>query len=255
MLLVASACASRPQAPRDVSSELPPWMTRGEEVRLEVAAKLLDTGNTYQALEIVRAMRQEGFNTPELDLLQGRAMRLDGLWDESEHLLLAAEKGMHRDPRPQAELCVLFADSGRVPQAIEACREVVKRDEKAANGWNNLGFLLLATDVNDEALKALTTAVELDGTNERYRNNLGMAQATLGRDEAAFRTFQSTLPRSLAAFNVGVALERADDKPGALAYYERALSIDPQLTEAVAARDRLRNPAAGQPSAETTPFQ
>ncbi len=240
----ALGCAKRPQIANpntEIADELPPWMTRGEEVRLDVAQKLLETQNTVVALEILRAMREEGYDTPEMDILQGKALRIDGLYEEAERLLVRADESLKKkDPRPASELCVLYADAKRVPEAIAQCRAAVTRDDGSAQAWNNLGFLLLAEGDPHEALDSVARAVELDGTNPRFRNNLGLAQATLGRDEAAFRTFQSTLPKALAAFNVGVALERADDIDGALAYYERALSINPQLAEASAARDRLR---------------
>jgi len=243
VVAVASAGCAKPSArapKQEISDELPPWMTKGEEVRLEVAEKLLETENTIGALEILRAMRNEGYDTPELDLLQGKALRIDGMYEQSERLLKRADERLRRDPRPATELCVLYADAGQVGAAIAQCRAAVERDQNNAQAWNNLGFLLLADGDPEEAYEALAHAVELDGTNARFRNNLGLAQATLGRDEAAFRTFQTTLPRGLAALNVAVALERADDIEGALAYYERALSIDPQLAEATAARDRLR---------------
>ncbi len=251
--LSSVGCGRRPVGsnPNDViADELPPWMTQGEEVRIGVATKLLESHNTIGALEILRAMREEGYDSPELDLLQGKALRIDGLYGEAERLLLRADDRLRKDSRPSSELCVLYADAGRVPEAIERCREAVGRDDLSAQAWNNLGFLLLAEGDPQGALDSIAHAVELDGTSARFRNNLGLAQATLGRDEAAFRTFKSTLPSGLAAFNVAVALERADDIEGALTYYERALSINPHLAEASAARDRLRSdhlPGEGAP--------
>ncbi len=253
-VVLSPGCGKRLANPnQEIADELPPWMTQGEQVRLDVAEKLLETENTIGALEILRAMRAEGYDTPELDLLQGKALRIDGLYEEAERLLLRADDKLRKDARPSTELCVLYADAGRVDEAIAQCRIAVERDDKNAQGWNNLGFLLLANGDPQESLEAIGRAVELDGTNSRFRNNLGLAQATLGRDEAAFRTFQSTLPRGLAAFNVAVALERADDIQGALAYYERALSIDPQLAEASAARDRLRATLPSAPGAPESP--
>jgi tetratricopeptide (TPR) repeat protein len=243
-------CGAARQPPVDIADELPPWKTQGEQVRLELATKLLDMNNTQAALEILRAMRQEGFSMPEIDLLQGRALRMEGLFDEAEQLLVSSNKRMRGDPRPAAELCILYADahalrsandrSDLLNQAVEQCERVVSIDETAADGWNNLGFLYLAVGRVDDALEATGKAVELDGTNALFRNNLALAQASAGRDEAAFRTFQSTLPRANAAYNVGVALERVSNLDGALQYYERAIAFDPKLAEAVAARDRLK---------------
>jgi len=244
ILLLASASfgcgANRVRTPRtDVQDELPPWLTEGEEVRLKVATKLLDQGNTMAALDIIRGMRQEGYGSGEVDLLQGRALRVDGLVDDSERLLRDADKKLRRDARPATELCVLYADAGRVDEAIAECARATELDPLSGQAWNNHGFLLIVADRYDEALESCSEAVQLNSANPLFRNNLALAQAALGRHEAAFKTFQSTLPRSVAAFNVGAALERFDDPERALVYYERALSFDPSHAEAVAARARL----------------
>jgi len=229
-------------------------MTRGEEVRLDIAAQLLAQGNTGGALDIVRNMRQEGFDSGEVDLLQGRALRMDGLVAESERLLTSADEKLKRDARPSTELCVLLADDNRVEGAIPHCERATELDPMSAQAWNNLGFLYLADGRSEPALEATGRAVELDSTNPLFRNNLALAQAASGRHEAAFQTFKSTLPRAIAAFNVGAALERFDDPSQALVYYERALSFDPTHADAVAARARLATPPeASQPPSGDTP--
>ena len=241
-MLASSACGAnrRPGTPRpEVQDELPPWMTEGEQVRLDVATKLLEQGNTISALDIIRGMRQEGYGSGEVDLLQGKALRIDGLVDESERLLMSADKKLKHDPRPATELCVLYADAGRLDEAIAQCERATSIDETSGQSWNNLGFLLLAAGRPDDALSACGEAVQLDSANPLFRNNMALAQAAVGRHEAAYQTFQSTLPRSIAAFNVGAALERFDDPEQALVYYERALSYDPSNADAVAARARL----------------
>ena len=265
--LTACGGATRRVPIEDIDDELPPWRTQGEKVRVEVAEKLLDMGNTYSALEILRTMRQEGFDTPELNLLQGRALRMEGLYGEAESLLRAADKKMRTDARPAAELCILYADAHAtrdtsiidaattdastsptlLQRAVAECQRVVEKAPNSAEGWNNLGFLLLSVDRGDEALTACGRAVELDGTSALYRNNLALAQATAGRNEAAYRTYLSTLPKAQAAYNVGVALERIANRDAAIEYYGRAIAFDPQLSEAVAARDRLKTPIEASP--------
>lgn len=229
----AKAAPPEPARPGvEIADELPPWMTRGEEVRLAIAHRLLESGNTLGALDIVRQMRSEGYTTGELDLIQGIALRQDGVTSEAERILLDARKRLPRDPRPSAELCVLYADLQQLDPAIDACEKATRLAEASASAWNNLGFLLLSAGRVDEALEAAEKAVGLDSAEPRYRNNLAMAQAGAGREEAAFRTLQSTLPAADAAYMVGLSVERFSGLDPARVWYEKALGYDPGHAEA-----------------------
>lgn len=227
-----AGCPKGARVPEEAIEELPPWMTHGDEVRLALVTTLLDSGNTLGALDILRQMRAEGYDAPILDLYQGKALRIDGVTSEAERLLLQAKKRMPRDARPPAELCVLYADLQRVDEAIDQCRRSTDIDPSIPATWNNLGFLLLAAEKPEDALLAAEQAIELDGTQARYRNNLGMAQAALGREDQAYRTLQSTMSKADAAYMVGVAVERFTGVEPARAWYEKALALDPHHAQA-----------------------
>lgn len=229
--------------PEDAIEELPPWRTHGEEVRIAVAKELLKTENTLGALDIVRQMRAEGYESPELDLLQGEALRIDGVTSEAERLLLLAHKRMPRDARASAELCILYADLQQIDQAIARCKRATEIDASNGGAWNNLGFLLLTAEQPTEALEAAEHAIDIDGAEPRYRNNLAMAQAALGREDQAYRTLQSTMTRADAAYMVGVVVERFGGIDGARPWYEKALSIDPNHPEAGPRLDPRAAPA------------
>ncbi|MEO0604020.1 MAG: tetratricopeptide repeat protein, partial [Myxococcota bacterium] len=194
LTVTLGACGATRRAPDvQVSEGLPPWMEDGDEVRLGIARKWLDLGFTQGAMSIVTQMRASGSTSPELDLIQGQALLAEGVESEAERLLVAARDRMSRDPRPHTELCLLFADQKRVPEAITECQRAVKIDENDAKAWNNLGFLLLSVERLDEARDAAQRAITLDGTSARYRNNLAVIQAALGQDDLANRTLQSTM--------------------------------------------------------------
>jgi tetratricopeptide (TPR) repeat protein len=253
--LLGSAAAGciHPGIRKDQIEELPQWRTDPRSVRIALVTELLDTSsgsaNTVGALDIVRQMRAEGERDPTLDLLQGKALRIDGVTSESERLLLLARKRMPRDARPSQELCVLYADLNRVDEAIEECRRATELDASNPAAWNNLGFLLLAADRPEEALDATQAAIELDASQARYRNNLGMALAALGRDDQAFRALQTTMSRADAAFMVGIVIERYSGPDPARPWYERALKLDPNHAQA---RDGL---AEGATEAEPDPIE
>lgn len=225
----------------EIGNGPPPWMTHGEEVRLAVVDNFLADGNTAMALDILRQMRVDGLDGPEVDLRQGIALRKDGVTSESERLLLLAQKRMKGDPRPHAELCILLADLQRLPEAIDQCREATRLSENDPVAWNNLSFLLLADSELDEALEAAEEAVRLDATVPLYRNNLGLVQAALGREDQAFRTLASTMGKADAAYMVGLAVERAAGLDAARPWYDKALQHDPNH---VATRNHLAEPEA-----------
>lgn len=225
--IAVCAIASVSFGGKRVVEEAPRWMTEKDTVRLEIVRKLLDGGDPGRAMELIRIMREEGLQRPELDVLQGAALRQQGMAEDAERLLVRAADELPRDPDVHRELCVLFADEQRYDEAIDACRRATELDEQDPAAWNNLGYLLLTTsDDPGPAKAALQRAVELDGTEARYRNNLAFAQAADGDHRTALRTFLTTSTPADAHYNVGASFERSGDATSALTYYRRALRYD-----------------------------
>lgn len=240
-MLAAAGCAARQAPPEraEIPRELPRWATDKQTVRHELARDLLEQGNTTLALDIIRDLRKELGNEPQLDLLQGMAMRDEGLHAEADRLLSAALDKMPRNAEAHEAMCVLRSDQKMLDAALDACRRATQLDPRRASAWNNLGFLLLSDGDLAGALAAIQKAVDIAPNEPRYRNNLGLAQAANGQARDALRTFASTGPRAVAHYNVGAALERFGDTTEALVHYDQALKFDPQLEPARAAVARL----------------
>jgi Tfp pilus assembly protein PilF len=222
-------------------------MNERDAVRYDLVEHFLEENDTRRALEIIRVLREEGVDSPLLDLYQGMALREQGMPEDALRLLEAARVGMKRDVRPYRELCVLYADMEQLDDAIDSCDRAVNLDDQDAAAWNNFGYLLLAQDRAAEAKQALEHAVDLDGTVARYRNNLGIAQAAAGQEDRALRTFMSTGSRADAHYNVGAAIERFADTDGALEWYHRALEFDAAHDLATEAVDRITLNRLGSP--------
>ncbi|MCB9671162.1 MAG: tetratricopeptide repeat protein [Alphaproteobacteria bacterium] len=247
----AAACAKptmRP--PRDVQ-DVPRWRTEKDTVRLEIVEKLLDGGDAIRALHMIAQMRDEKLDRPELDLYQGIALRQQGMTDDAERLLLKSRVAMPKSSKVERALCVLYADSERVDEALASCDRATDLDPEDAAAWNNYGFLLLGRDPA-ASREALQHAVDLEPTNPRYRNNLAYAQAAVGDHRAALKTFLTTGSPADAHYNVGIAFERAGDDERALSYYQRALKYDAEHVYADEAVRRLRAEQPARP-AEPSP--
>lgn len=250
LLLLLSACGAHTQ--REIN-DVPRWRTEKDQVRLEIVEKLLEGGDNGRALYLIEAMREEGVKRDELDMYQGIAMRQQGMVEDAERLLLVSKANMPRNAQVYRALCVLYADEGQVAEAIAECTRATELDRYDHAAWNNLGFLLMSEKRHAESIDALRTAVDLEPTSGRYRNNLAFAQAANGDHRAALKTFLTTGSPADAHYNVGAAFERAGDGDRALSYYRRALKYDADHTHADEAIQRLQStsePQGEQPSQE-----
>lgn len=246
VVLSSVVCTSALAAKRQRLSASPdfPWLDDKDGVRLEIVEKLIEQKMSDQALSIITDLRNDGVTKPSLDLYQGKALQYQGMATEAERLLVSARKRMPGDARPHSALCILYADNENFEQAIESCQRATSIDKNDAGTWNNYGYLLLFVgDRPDDARKALETAVQLDSTQSRYRNNLGHAQVACGAPADAMKTFMSTATRADAAYNVGAASERFGTIDDAVRYYQQALDQQPDHSLAHEAIERLGKPA------------
>jgi superkiller protein 3 len=255
-LLAAGVAFAADKPPKSKSlhpqvEEPAPWETHPNELKLDLVRSLISEGDDAEALSMIAAMRQSGLTVPQLDLLQGIALRNQGVDSEAERLLLAAQKKMPRDAGPYRELCLLYADARKLDEAVASCHRATELSPTDAASWNNLGFLYLGLDRSADALAALQRATDIDSSQVRYRNNLGFAQAAAGRYEDALRTFQSTSSEAEARYNLGVAYNRAGRPEDAADNWRQALEADPDCAEArTALKDLLQSDP---PSGEATP--
>lgn len=238
--LLASSPAEAGKKRREMVQEMAPWAVDPDHVKLEIIERLVLEKAQYQkALPIIAAMRKEGVKAPVLDLLQGIAMREEGMHSEAEALLLEARRRMPTDPRVHDALCVLYADERELDKAVAACEKATKLDPERASAWNNLGYLYVVTNRPSEAIEAAKAAIDLDGAEPRYRNNLAIARVANGEFDVALAVFRTTGSEADALYNVGFAVERTQGAEAALQWYRRAIETDPKHSQAALAIDKL----------------
>ena len=222
---------------------LPAWMTEdgAKNVRIDITNSLLESHNTDQALRMIALLYEEGIDTPDVKLLQGRALLQAGLTNEAEKVLLEAQRKMPRGPRPYRQLGILYADTGQLDLAITNLQSAVKINYSHPDTWNNLGYLLMARERCDEARNALEKAVSLDGADPLFRNNLAFSCVCAGDDDNALRLLRSTNSEAEARYNLGVGLETLGKTVGAKQQYQLALEADSSHAMARQAMTRLVN--------------
>ncbi len=225
--LALSLVAARARPGRAPIVDAPRWIDEGPQAQLALLELFMESGDLERSLELIRVMRDQDREPGLLDLYQGIVMRDAGMTEEATELLDRASRSLPRDSRVPEARCVLYANESRVADALIECERATRMDKNSASSWNNYGWLLLGAGREPEALLAIQEAVRINGAEARYRTNLGLAQASVGKEELALRTLRTVGSEADAQYNIGTARERIDDIEGATDWYERAARSDP----------------------------
>ena len=96
---------------------------------------------------------------------------------------------------------------------------------------------------NEEAGKMYSRVLELDPTNVKAMNNLGIVLKRLGRHEDALQAYHYAIQTDeaypLTHKNMGILLEVMNDPDGAITAYERYIELAPSAPDSGAVKERL----------------
>jgi protein O-GlcNAc transferase len=163
----------------------------------------------------------------------------------------ANEAGRHREA---AELCrkvlrtrpkhylalqilgVAAFKCGAVEESLQCFEKAVVVEPQVADGFNNLGNVLVELGRFDAAAANLAKAVELNPNSADAFNNLGRAYAEMGRYDEAVAATQSAIERNPglaeAYINLGKLLMDVGLTEEGLPVFAKALEIDPRRADA-----------------------
>ncbi|MEL6346033.1 MAG: tetratricopeptide repeat protein [Myxococcota bacterium] len=242
VMLLACSLRQPPSAAADSVEEPPAWSTEdgAEGARFALIEALIDNQQPEAALEMIRAVESKGYGTPELDILQARALRTIGLYEDAELLLAQVLRRQRRSASAHNEMGILKMDQARLEEAIDSFTRAQKLSETNADYANNLGFALMVNDQPGEAVVVLREALKHDATRERTRNNLAFALIQDGRPKEGYRVFRSAMPEAEARYNLGVGLELRGDLEDAQVAYTAALNANPEHVRAREALTRIQ---------------
>lgn len=159
LLVLALSLAACQSAPTGYLRDNPEAMARMAEqpskpddqaTYLALISKMQEQGAWFASLAHIDAFQQKFGNSPELRLLQARALHLTGQTEAAEPLY----KGLLNGPQ-------------------------------AAAAWHGLGLIAASRERQDSAEQGLLRAVQLDPLNPAYLGDLGFAYLRSGQlDEA-----------------------------------------------------------------------
>ena len=154
---------------------------------------------------------------------------------------------------------ILLQRQNRTDEAIEKWRSIANitegtDDERAAQSWFSIGYLLHSKDEPDfdAAINAYDAALRLKPDFAEAYNNRGVARDILGQHAAAIADYDAVLllkPDYADTYNNrGVARRALGQHAAAIADYDSALRLDPNHAEAYNNRGTARD-ALGQHAA------
>lgn len=96
---------------------------------------------------------------------------------------------------------------------------------------NNLGYLEYTHGEYKEAVKYLKRAAKLAPDDQRIWNNLGLAQAELGKFDDAYKSFARASGEFKGHLNMAARLESQGSTDKAIKHLEKALALQPNSSE------------------------
>jgi protein O-GlcNAc transferase len=125
--------------------------------------------------------------------------------------------------------------AGRLAEAEQGYREILRREPAHADSLHMLGVIALQTGSLESALALVQRAAALRPDAAVCRNNLGQVLERLGRYDEAARCYEAAIELdpgyAEAHNNLGYVHARQDRVTDADAFYRKAIELDPAYAE------------------------
>ena len=160
---------------------------------------------------------------------------------ESAKALAAFQRAVKTGPQSAEAhnwLGVALAEKSDFPGAIAEFRKAIALDPKYGRAYTNLGSTLAQSGDYAAAVKVFAQALALEPNSIGAHMNLGTALRETGRSATARSNTCAGWPTPIrrtpaSSTSSGRRCGRAETSPGAIAAFERALAIDPEMREGV----------------------
>lgn len=168
---------------------------------------------------------------PEIWVTNGQVYESQGLYSKA---MDNYTKALEQDPKSEIALLSiarLYVREGQFGEATEFFQKAAARNPSAST-FNELAMAHQGSGNIPAAQNAIQRAIELDGSNPRYRNNLAGLLVSSGQSDEAVKLLQDIFPPSVANYNVAYLHLQNQDLAAAKQYLGTALQHDPKLTQA-----------------------
>lgn len=205
-------------------------LTEKDVERFESAkvTRVSDSRNQATSSRIIRP--EDANNDSQTHLQFGRELLSKGELDQAiSELSLAASL----DPKLSEAsnlLGIAYDRKGLRQRALEAFQTSVHAKDDVPQHLNNLGYLLYKNGDYKGAIKYLKRATKLAPDDQRFWNNLGLAQSQAGKFDDAYKSFARASGEFDGRLNVATRLERQGYPKDAIKHLEKARELRPNST-------------------------
>jgi tetratricopeptide (TPR) repeat protein len=221
---------------RDVNDALAIDDADGELYFLQARA-LRALGQLPQALAAARRAAENGFNSPELPLLEGETHLAARQYDAA---LQSLDRTLRLDPDQPAALFykgLAYAATADTAQALDYLQAARARDPRQPEILHQLAFLLNAYRLPDEAGHYASQGLRLDSTSGALAYDYGRQLELLGRPDSALYYYRRALRLDTTVYRADYRLALAagahGQRPAAIIpHLQRALRQNPRLPQA-----------------------
>ncbi len=117
-------------------------------------------------------------------------------------------------------------------EAIWLYQRAAKTHPEEPSVYNNMGLFYARQERLDEAVAAMTTAIQMAPKNPLYRNNIATVLVDQCRFREAFTNLREVHSEAAAYYNLGYLLNKKGNTPAAMQNFALALRADPSLVSA-----------------------
>jgi tetratricopeptide (TPR) repeat protein len=182
-----------------------------------------------QALNAI-AKRPDPFTA---QLAEGRKLEDAGKPAEARVVYERLTRDFPERYEPHHRLAIVLDRQKRHREAQSHYAEAQRRaPEKAAEIFNDLGYSFYLQGQLNKAESALAKAVQLEPTNARFRNNLGLVLGHQGRLPEALEQFRQAGSEADAQYNLAFIHASRGDTAAAKQCFRTALVVDPTYDKA-----------------------
>jgi tetratricopeptide (TPR) repeat protein len=208
----------------------------GELYYLQARA-LRALGRLPQALTAARQAADNGFNSPELPLLEGETHLAARQYDAA---LASLDRTLRLDPDQPAALFykgLAYAATADTTQALAYLHAALARDPRQPEIIHQLAFLLNAYRVPEEAAVYAAQGMRLDTTSGALVYDYGRQLELQGRPDSALHYYRRALRLDTAQYRADYRLALAAGTQGRrpatlIPHLQRALRHNPRLPQA-----------------------
>jgi Flp pilus assembly protein TadD len=205
-----------------------------KDIKKFESAKANRTDNSMPVTPAAAEKSGDGNDAARSHLEKGRSLLNSGNVNEAIAELSTAASLDPKLGEAYTLLGVAYDRKGLNDMARQSFQAALGDTNDPAMHLNNLGFLLYKQGEYKEAAKYLKRAAKLAPTDERIWNNLGLAQAELGKFDEAYKSFGRIGGEFNGRLNIAARLESQGLNEKATKQLEKALLVKPKSREALA---------------------